>query len=163
MSFCSRLPSETREQAELYALGALSAEEAALFDEHLRGCADCRREIDSLREAAEELLRECLALREKAHPDGSPQAWLRRNTASMLGEALTQQGRFAEAEPLLLGAHEGMKDDPAVPPPAQTGGADRKRQALERVVQLYRAWDVAEPGKGHDEKAREWQARLESP
>jgi hypothetical protein len=64
---------------------------------------------------AEELLRECLALREKAHPDGSP--------------------------------------------PARTGGADRKRQALERIVQLHRAWDAAEPGKGHDEKARAWQAR----
>lgn len=35
-----------------YAVDALTAEERAHFEAHLRGCADCRVEVDGLREAA---------------------------------------------------------------------------------------------------------------
>ncbi|HEY3242489.1 MAG TPA: tetratricopeptide repeat protein, partial [Phycisphaerae bacterium] len=111
---------------------------------------------------AEPLLRECLSIRERALPDDQPQVWLRHNTKSLLGAALMLQDRFAEAEPLLLGGYNGMKDDPRVPPPGPaTGGADRKREALERIVKLYEAWHAAEPGKGHDAQAAEWRAKLE--
>lgn len=76
MSFCDRLPAAAREQAELYALGALGAEDAALFDEHLRDCAACRQEIESLRGAAEELV--------FAAPSAAPPADLRARLVSQL-------------------------------------------------------------------------------
>ena len=37
----------------------------------------------------------------------------------------------------------------------------RKREALERVIKLYEAWDAAEPGQGHTERAAEWRAKLQ--
>jgi hypothetical protein len=65
---------------------------------------------------------------------------------------LIEQERHAEAEPLLLEAYERMQ-----PPQRQI---IRKQQALERIVQLYEAWDAAEPGKGYAEQAAEWRAKL---
>jgi anti-sigma factor ChrR (cupin superfamily) len=53
--FCGELPESARELAELYALGALGADEARPLEEHLRDCPVCRREIDSLRATADEL------------------------------------------------------------------------------------------------------------
>ena len=47
---------------------------------------------------AEEMLRECLAIREKKEPE----AWTTFDTKSMLGGALLGQKKYAEAEPLLL-------------------------------------------------------------
>src|SRR5205085_621429 len=35
-----------------YAVDALDGDERAQFEEHLAGCADCRSEVESLREAA---------------------------------------------------------------------------------------------------------------
>ncbi len=55
---------------------------------------------------AEPLLRECLAIREKALPDN----WLTFNTRSMLGGLLLGQKKYEEAEPLLLAGYEGMKE-----------------------------------------------------
>jgi serine/threonine protein kinase/Flp pilus assembly protein TadD len=89
---------------------------------------------------AEGALRECLAIREKETPDD----WLRWNAASLLGEALSAQGKHAEAEPLLVKAWEGMASPPA--------RAENKREALERIVALYEAW-------GKPEKAAEWRAK----
>ena len=40
-----------------------------------------------------------------------------------------------------------------------TGWID-KAWAIQRVVDLYEAWDTAEPGQGYDAKADEWRARL---
>jgi tetratricopeptide (TPR) repeat protein len=113
---------------------------------------------------AEPILRECLAIRQNALPDGHAQQWLRFTTMSLLGGALAGQAKFTEAEPLLLDGYNGMKDDPRVPPPGPaTGGADRKREALERIVKLYEAWDAGDPGQGYAEKAAEWRAGLEQP
>lgn len=39
--------------------------------------------------------------------------------------------------------------------------ADRRREALERVVRLYEVWDKIKPGKGYDAKAAEWKTELE--
>jgi tetratricopeptide (TPR) repeat protein len=112
---------------------------------------------------AEPFLRECLEIRTRLLPDDHPQVWLRYNAMSMLGEALCAQAKFAEAEPLLLDGYNGLKDDPRVPPPAQLGGADRKREALERVVQLYEAWAAAEPDDVRVRDARiEWQTAAAS-
>ena len=90
---------------------------------------------------------------------------------SLLGASLAGQGadeslapearlaKLREAEPMLLNGYNGMKDDPRVPSPAQLGGADRKREALMRVVALYEAWDRVEPGRGYGEKAAEWRSQ----
>jgi tetratricopeptide (TPR) repeat protein len=81
---------------------------------------------------AELLLRECLAIREKAQPD----FWSTFDTQSMLGGALLGQKKYGEAEPLLLAGYEGMKKREAtIPPPARP----RLAEAALRLVQLYEA------------------------
>ena len=82
---------------------------------------------------AEPLLRECLAIREKATPDD----WRRYDAMSLLGGALLGQGRYAEAEPLIVAGYEGMKAREARILPR---GQVRLREAAERVVRLYEAW-----------------------
>ena len=75
--------------------------------------------------------------------------------------------KLREAEPLLLEGYEGMKDHPDAPD-------ERKREALERIVNLYEAWHAAEPddegdhgrdahatkADTHATKAAEWRAKL---
>jgi tetratricopeptide (TPR) repeat protein len=99
--------------------------------------------------AAEPVLRECLAIREK----NQPAEWTTFNTRSMLGGSLLGQKKYAEAEPLIVSGYEGMKAREArIPPP----GKPRFTDAAERVVKLYEAWDKPE-------KAAEWRARLSKP
>jgi hypothetical protein len=102
---------------------------------------------------ADPLLRECLSIRERALPDGHAQVWCRHNAMSLLGGALTGRGKFSEAEPLLIEGYEKFQ-------PPRPWGSRRKREAMERVVKLYEAWDTAEPGKGYDAKAGVWRAKL---
>jgi tetratricopeptide (TPR) repeat protein len=95
---------------------------------------------------AEPLLRECLAIRERAQPD----AWSTFNTRSMLGGSLLGQTKYALAEPLLLSGYEGMKAREAkIPAP----GKPRLPEAGDRLVKLYDAWRKPE-------KAAEWRKRL---
>ena len=82
---------------------------------------------------AQPILQRCLEIREELIPDN----WLRYDTMSMLGESLAGQGQYAEAEPLLLEAYTKLEDLPEVP-------ADRKTEALERIIKLYEAWDKAD-------------------
>ncbi len=64
---------------------------------------------------AEPVLRECLAIREKAQPD----EWSTFNTRSLLGDSLLGQKKYAEAEPLIVSGYEGMKAREAkIPAPA---------------------------------------------
>jgi tetratricopeptide (TPR) repeat protein len=93
---------------------------------------------------AETLLRESLALRIAREPDG----WRRYDTTSMLGESLAQQGRHDEAEPLLVEAWERI-----APPAAR---AERKRDALVRLIENYRAW-------GRREELARFEALLAAP
>ncbi len=99
-------------------------------------------------EAAEEMLRECLAIRTKAEPN----AWLTFNTRSALGGALLGQKKYAEAEPLLLAGYEGMKQREQTIPAAAKG---RIREALERLVQLYEA-------TGKPDEAAKWRKELKA-
>ena len=92
---------------------------------------------------AAELLRGCLATRQKSLPEGH---WLIADTVSQLGGAVAGGGKFAEAEPLLLDGYAGMADNRRVLP-------DRKRQAIERIIRLYEAWDKPD-------QASEWRQRL---
>jgi hypothetical protein len=79
---------------------------------------------------------------------------------SLLGEALAEQGRFVEAEALVLDGYSGLADDASAPLPLDGRGIEFKREALERIVRFYDAWHVAEPAQGHDAKAAEWRAKL---
>jgi tetratricopeptide (TPR) repeat protein len=81
---------------------------------------------------AEALLREALAIREKAAPDH----WTTFNARSMLGGALLGQKKYAEAGPLLLAGYEGMKKREKTIPPQ---GYERIPEALDRLIELYRA------------------------
>jgi tetratricopeptide (TPR) repeat protein len=92
---------------------------------------------------AEPLLRQALSIREKTLP---AEHWQRANAASLLGEALADQQKFAEAEPLLLAGHKGMKDKPKVP-------ETRRRESIARLVKLYEVWE--EPAQ-----AAAWRATL---
>jgi tetratricopeptide (TPR) repeat protein len=93
-------------------------------------------------EEAEPLLREGLQIYEKRLPDD----WRRFHAQSMLGRCLTLEHRFAEAEPLLLACHEGLK-----------ARADKigifKQSTLAKarkwIVELYEKW-------GKPEKADAW-------
>jgi len=122
-----------------------------------RGASDKSKAAERAREA-ERLLRDCLATRAKTlGPESSRLA----RTRSRLGEALvaiavidstlTAEARlaqFTEAESLLLKAHEALRQhEPAEP--------KYKRDALERLVRLYEAWDKPE-------KLSEWQQKLEA-
>jgi tetratricopeptide (TPR) repeat protein len=58
------------------------------------------------RSEAEPLLRQCLRAREKAEPND----WSRYAAMRLLGESLAGQGRFGEAEPVVVAGYEGMKE-----------------------------------------------------
>jgi serine/threonine protein kinase len=96
---------------------------------------------------AEAVLRECLAIREQDQPE---ERWGKFDVRSLLGGVLLNQGRYAEAEPLVVSGYEGMKArETSAPLP------DRPRlsEAAERVMQLYEAW-------GKPDRAAQWKAKL---
>jgi tetratricopeptide (TPR) repeat protein len=97
---------------------------------------------------AEPLLRECLAIREKAWPD----AWQTFNSKALLGRALLGQKKYAEAEPLLLAGYQGMKKRQDKVPPA---GKPRLKEAVQRLVQLYEETD-------RKDEAAKWRKELEA-
>jgi non-specific serine/threonine protein kinase/serine/threonine-protein kinase len=95
-------------------------------------------------ETADPILREALEIRQKLAKDD----WRTFATQSMLGAALRGQRKHAEAEPLLLRGYEGMKEREAkIPANARRSLPD----AVERLVQLYDAWD-------RPEEAKKWRA-----
>jgi tetratricopeptide (TPR) repeat protein len=112
--------------------------------------------------AAESAARECVRVCEEAVPGSGVDKGMCENARSQLGGALLSQSRFHEAEPLLISAYAELAgDDVEMPSPADIG-IDLKREALERIVNLYEAWHIAEPGKGYAAKAEEYRALLEA-
>ena len=98
--------------------------------------------------AAEPLLRESLGVREQVLPDD----WSRFHTASLLGGSLLGQGRYAQAEPLLVSGYEGLKArEKSIPPQGDT----LLLEAAGRILKLYECW-------GKPEKVAEWRAKLAS-
>ena len=112
---------------------------------------------------SEELLTEALDVDFRTLPETDPRSW---QVLGDLGTAIASQGRYEEAEPLVLESAErlleigkgfesleGMAEravHPSVP------AAD----SVQRVVEFYEAWEVASPGQGHGEEAASWRARL---
>jgi tetratricopeptide (TPR) repeat protein len=81
---------------------------------------------------AERVLREAYAIRRKSQPD----AWSTFNTQSFLGAALLGQKNYADAEPLLLQAYEGLKArETSIP----SYGKIRLPETVDRLVELYTA------------------------
>jgi hypothetical protein len=63
----------------------------------------------------------------------APGDWRTAEARSLLGACLAAQGRFAEAEPLLVESYPVIE--------RKRGPRYRRtREALERVVRLYEAW-----------------------
>jgi tetratricopeptide (TPR) repeat protein len=93
-------------------------------------------------------LRECLTIREKLQPDD----WRTFDAKSVLGEALLDQHKFAEAEPLLVSGYEGMNQRRDKVPPE---GREHVTKALERLVKLYEAW-------GKNDELMKWRIELET-
>jgi eukaryotic-like serine/threonine-protein kinase len=98
---------------------------------------------------AEPLLREALSIQRRTIPD----QWHTFQTQSRLGASLLGQKKYAEAEPLLLQAYDGMQAREAEIPPMYK---KRLAEAGERILQLYADWSKPD-------KAAEWETRLRRP
>jgi tetratricopeptide (TPR) repeat protein len=105
---------------------------------------------------AEDVLRECVDLREQCEPD----AWTTYETTSLLGIALAMQKRHVAAEPLLVSGYHGMKDRQAKIPPAQRM---HLKAAADRVARLYDAWGKPGEAKNWRTEAAGTQARNGTP
>ena len=86
---------------------------------------------------AEILLRECLQIRSSELSDH----WSTSNAKSLLGVALSKQGKVVEAEPLLIEGYQELKSqgskDPACP-------KQRVTDALTRLIAHFSRTDQAE-------------------
>ncbi len=101
---------------------------------------------------AEPVLRVCLSIRQEVIAAGDGD-WLIANAQSNLGESLAKQAKFIEAEPVLTESANALQAKDETP-------EARKNEAIERVVDLYEAWNAAEPGRGYDTKAEHWRTKL---
>jgi serine/threonine protein kinase/tetratricopeptide (TPR) repeat protein len=96
---------------------------------------------------AEGVLRPALAVRTAKQPNN----WTTLVTRYALGGALAGLARFAEAEPLLVSAYEGLaKRVTALP----AEGKVRLKETLELLVRLYASW-------GKPEQSAAWQQKLD--
>ncbi len=87
---------------------------------------------------AEQLLREAVRIRVENVPETH---FLRATANGALGEFLTTQSRFPEAESFLLASYQSLEK-------SQAENSPRTRLALQRLANLYEAWnkpDRAEP------------------
>jgi serine/threonine protein kinase/tetratricopeptide (TPR) repeat protein len=103
---------------------------------------------------AEWPLRECLQGLDRVQRGPPSRAASRAIVQGLLGESLLRQHKYAEAEPLLLASHEGLKLprevwEPETSPPQERLGI----QALKRLVRLYDTWDKPE-------RAEPWRREL---
>jgi serine/threonine-protein kinase len=95
---------------------------------------------------AEKLLREAMRIRAENMPGTH---FLRATANGALGEFLTAQKRFPDAEPFLIASYESLKK-------SQAENSPRRRRALQRLVNLYEAWNKPE-------QAASYRALLPSP
>jgi tetratricopeptide (TPR) repeat protein len=99
--------------------------------------------------AAEPILRECLAIRQKL----APETWSTFNARSLLGGALLGQKKYEEAEPLLSSSYDGLRKTEAQTPWRAKSNATN---ALDRLVQLYDAWDKPAEAAKRIQMIDEW-------
>jgi tetratricopeptide (TPR) repeat protein len=94
-------------------------------------------------EEAEKLLRQAVQIRSENLPETH---FLRAVANGVLGGFLTEQKRFAEAEPFLLTSYDSLKN-------SQSPNSPRIRTALQRLVKLYDDW-------GRPDAAKEYRTSL---
>ncbi|GMU39052.1 MAG: serine/threonine-protein kinase [Phycisphaerae bacterium] len=119
---------------------------------YLHSYAVLLRKMDRLEEA-ETLARQALDIREKEYPPNAYYAYYRYVSQTNLGAILTRQGRFDEAQPLLLDAYalfQGPDDINLRICHAEIAGF---------IADLYERWDEQSPGRGYAEQAAEWRER----
>jgi len=119
------------------ALGAGHAESLRALDERISVFLAQGKQL-----LAEPLLRERLTVTE----ENEPNTLVRFDIMGKLGACLAVQRKFDEAEPLLVGGYEGVRELESQTPPII--------EASERLVQLYELWDKTD-------KANEWRKQLE--
>ncbi len=95
---------------------------------------------------AEPIAREALNLAKK-QPQELP--WAQR----LLGQVLTERGKFAEAEPLLLASYKPISGDTTV-------SIGTKQKFLKQLVDLYESWDKSAPNTGKATQAARWRTLL---
>ncbi|MHC5114710.1 MAG: tetratricopeptide repeat protein [Planctomycetota bacterium] len=117
----------------------------------LSGVASC---LESLGRSEEALPRyeEAIHVYRRLLPPGHSEA-LRPQIG--MARTLVSLGRYADAEPLLLDAAEHCARSDA-------SRWWHERTVIEESARLYAAWHAAAPDEGHDTKAAEWRAKLES-
>jgi serine/threonine-protein kinase len=94
-------------------------------------------------EEAEPLLRDAVTARSRTLPPEL--GWQTADSKSLLGACLAAQGKFEEAERLLLASYETLTSANAAP-------AQRTAKALDRIIAFYEASDQGE-------KAVEWRKK----
>ena len=105
---------------------------------------------------AEPILRECLAIREKAEPED----WGTFDTRSMLGAALLGRKNYAEAGPLLRSGYEGIKARAEKIPPRARASLGK---ALDRLIALAEATDKPDEAKAWKEERAKLPAEAPKP
>ncbi len=105
---------------------------------------------------AEPVLRECLAICEKAQPEDSTTF----NSRSMLGASLLGQKRYTEAEPLLRSGYEGLKARAGKIPPQ---GKNWLGEALDRLIALAEATNKPDEAKAWEEERAKLTAEAPKP
>jgi Tfp pilus assembly protein PilF len=111
---------------------------------------ECLTALARLRLAQQRYIEAEALLREATTGTGNQNAqlWDTFDRQSLLGASLLGQGKYAEAEPLLIAGYEGLKKlSPAISADANLP------EAGQRLVRLYSAW-------GKPEKAGEWRLDL---
>ena len=154
----ARLPPENEE-----VVGAAAALARCLSDwawaERPAEIQNSKPENPARAREAEKLLRDALAIRAKSlHPADRRLAETRSRlggallTIAVSDPSLDSPGRaamFTEAEKLLIDGNDALQKG--------SGASVRvRRDALERLVRLYEAWDAAAPNTGKATRTTEW-------
>jgi serine/threonine protein kinase len=92
-------------------------------------------------EDAEKLLREAVRIRAENMPETH---FLRATATGALGEFLTEQKRFPEAESFLVASHESLQK-------SQAANSPRTKRARERLANLYEAWNKPDQAAAYQE------------
>jgi len=115
----------------------------------IQGLAGVLRDLGQSEEAVT-LAAEAVAGLRTALPPGHDRTGL---ALVVYGEILTRLGRYAEAEEALVEGHTILA--------SQLPVTHRlRRKCAQSLVALYTTWHEADPGKGHDDKATQWQAEI---
>ena len=134
-----------QESIEIFKRALATPEDSTLFTNPLLEMGLILNKAGRLHEA-EAYLRQALDIRTRLLPKGNLGIG---KAEGALGECLTLQKRYADAEPLLLDSYEILES-------TTVSNDARRTEALQRLVSLYEAW-------GKPQEAARYPSRLSSP